>query len=274
MASWLLLIVVALATFLFADSIFTPLILLLWKKIWLLALKIQALFTKKNAMQALVQSLVLAAKALFRLVNKTITNWILPLLMTRRQRYRLHFKMLGLRRSIRMRFLRGWVRWKRQDRLMRLATLIPALVLTTALFVTAGFMIAGLFGVSFVVPWLGGLPLATLLFLRRQLAALALFIFERLGFGPLVNRVVDGVIDLVWWQTPEPVQRRFDAWWGRFKIRLRRWVIGPRRKVIKRMNRFRLSRRTDNPSPVTKDGQGTADPDQEPADAQSPSPGS
>ena len=237
MASIPLLIVVALAVFLFADSIFTPLILLLWKKFWLLALKIQALFTKKNMMQALVQSLVLAAKALLRLINKTITNWILPLLMTRRQRYWLHFKMLGLRRTIRMRLLRVWVRWRRQDRWLRLATLIPALAVTAALFVASGFLIAGLFGVSFVVPWLGGLPLATLLFLRRQLAALALFVFERLGFGPLVNRGVDGVIDLIWWQTPEPVQRRFDIWWGRFKMRLRRWVIGPRRKVMKRMNR-------------------------------------
>lgn len=87
MTSLLLMIVVALATFFFADSILTPLLLLLWKKGWFLLLKIQALFTKKNMLQALVQSLLLTAKALFRLINKTVTAWILPLLMTRKQRY-------------------------------------------------------------------------------------------------------------------------------------------------------------------------------------------
>jgi len=244
MTSLLLMIAVTLATFFFADSIFTPLILLFWKKFWLFGLKIQALLTKKNLLQVLVQSLVLAAKALLRLINKTITNWILPLLMTRRQRYWLHEAIVGARRSIRMRLLRGWVRWCRQTRWIRWATLLLLLSVTLTLFVTSGFLLAGIFGVSFVVPWLGGLPLVTLLFLRRQLAGLALFIFERLGLGPVINRVIDAMIDIIWWQTPEPVQRRFDAWWRRFKMRLRRWVIGPRRKVIKRMTRLSLARKT------------------------------
>jgi|GEM_PF-6071444 len=244
MTSLLLMIAVTLATFFFADSIFTPLILLFWKKFWLFGLKIQALLTKKNLLQVLVQSLVLAAKALLRLINKTITNWILPLLMTRRQRYWLHEAIVGARRSIRMRLLRGWVRWRRQTRWIRWATLLLLLSVTLTLFVTSGFLLAGIFGVSFVVPWLGGLPLVTLLFLRRQLAGLALFIFERLGLGPVINRVIDAMIDIIWWQTPEPVQRRFDAWWRRFKMRLRRWVIGPRRKVIKRMTRLSLARKT------------------------------
>ncbi|MEM7044048.1 MAG: hypothetical protein AAF543_14660 [Pseudomonadota bacterium] len=242
MASWLLMIVVTLATFFFADSILTPILLLLWKKIWFLALKIQALFTKKNLLHALVQSLVLTTKALLRLINKTITTWILPLLLTRRQRYWLHHKLEDTRRWTRMRTLRGWVRWRRQPAWMRWATLLPALIAALAIFVASGFLIAALFGVTFVVPWLGGLPLATVLFLRRQLARAALFAFERMGLGPLVNRVVDWAIDLIWWRTPEPVQHRFDAWWRWFKMRLRRWVIGPRRKVVRRVKRFRLGR--------------------------------
>ena len=242
MPSWLLMIVVALATFFFADSILTPVLLLLWKKIWLLATKVQALMTKKNLLQALVQSLVLTAKALLRLVNKTITAWILPLLLTRRQRYWLHHKTEDVRRWMRMRVLRGWVRWRRQPLWLRTATLLPAIMATLALFIASGFLLAAVFGVSFVVPWLGGLPLATVLFLRRQVARAALYLFERMGLGPVVNKVVDWAIDILWWRTPEPVQRRFDAWWRWFKMRLRRWVIGPRRQVVKRMIRLRISR--------------------------------
>ena len=253
MASWLLMIVVALATFFLADSILTPILLLLWKKIWFLALKIQALFTKKNLLQALVQSLVLTTKALFRLINKTITAWILPLLLTRRQRYWLHHALEDARRWTRMRFLRAWVRWRRQPSWVQWTTLLPAVITAFGLFVVSGFLIATLFGVSFVVPWLGGLPVATVLFLRRQLARAALFAFERLGLGPLVNKVVDRVIELIWWRTPEPVQDRFDAWWRWFKMRLRRWVIGPRRKVVRRVNRFRFGKRTRSTSRETAD---------------------
>lgn len=259
MTSWVLMIVVALLTFLFADAIFTPLILLLWKKFWLLGLKIQALLTKKNLMQALVQSLVLAAKAFIRLINKTITNWILPLLMTRRQRYWLHYKVEDLRRWSRMRFLRSWVRWRRQPSWIRLATLIPAVIVTTALFVGTGFLLAGLFGVSFVVPWLGGLPLATILFLRRQIARLALFVFERLGLGPAINKMIDSMIDLIWWRTPERMQRRFDAWWRRLKMRLRRWVIGPRRKVVKSMSGFRLSKSAEAKASATESAEASSE---------------
>jgi len=253
MTSWLLMIVIALATFFFADSIVTPLILLLGKKFWVWGLTLKALMTKKNLLQAMVQSLVLTANALLRLVNKTITAWILPLLMTRRQRYWLHHALLALRRWVRMRLLRGWARWRRQPRWIRLATLIPAILLTLALFVASGFLLAGFFGVAFVVPWLGGLPLATVVFLRRQFARAALYVFERMGLGPIVNKGVDRAINLIWWQTPEPIQHRFDAWWRRFKIRLRRWVIGPRRKVVSRMARLRLERsllkKTSSPSP-------------------------
>ena len=121
MVTMLLMIIVALATFFFADSILTPLVLLLWKKGWLLVLKIQALLTKKNLLQALVQSLVLTGKALLRLINKTISAWILPLLMTRKQRYWLHHAILDLRRWMRFRLLRGWVRWRRQSLWLRIA---------------------------------------------------------------------------------------------------------------------------------------------------------
>ena len=252
--SLLLIIVVALATFFFADSIFTPLLLLLWKKGWLLLLKIQALFTKKNLLQALVQSLLLAGKAILRLINKTVTAWILPLLMTRRQRYWLHHTLDDVRQWVRLRFLRGWARWRRQPYWLKLATLVPAIIASVALFVASGFLLATLFGVSFVVPWLGGLPVVTVLFLRRQLARIALYVFETLGVGPVVNRVVDQVIDLVWWRTPEPVQRRFDAWWRRHKMRLRRWVIGPRRKAVKRIARFRRDRQSARDATATEGG--------------------
>jgi len=239
MTSLLLLIVVALATFFFADSILTPLLLLLWKKGWLLLLKIQALFTKKNLLQATVQSLFLTGKALLRLINKTITAWILPLLLTRRQRYWLHHAVLDARKSLRRRILRGWVRWRRQPLWFKVLTVGPAIMLTIAFFIGSGVLLAGLFGVTFIVPWIGGLPLATIVFFRRALARLGLFVLERLGVGTVVNKTVDWLIDLIWWQTPEPVQRRFDAWWRRFKMRLRRWVIGPRRQVTKRMACFR-----------------------------------
>ena len=172
MMSLLLIIVVALATFFFADSIFTPLLLLLWKKGWLLLLKIQALLTKKNLLQALVQSLLLTGKALLRLINKTVTAWILPLLLTRRQRYRLHHAILDARRWARFRLLRGWIRWRRRPLWIRLATLVPAIIVTLALFVASGFLLAALFGVTFIVPWLGGLPVATAVFLRRWRPAL------------------------------------------------------------------------------------------------------
>lgn len=249
--SLLLIIVVALATFFFADSIFTPLLLLLWKKGWLLLLKIQTLFTKKNLLQALVQSLLLTAKAILRLINKTVTAWILPLLMTRRQRYWLHHAIEDARRWTRMRLLRGWVRWRRQKLWLKVMTLLPAIAVTASLFVASGFLLATLFGVSFIVPWLGGLPIATALFLRRQLARIALYIFESMGVGPVVNKAVDHVIDLVWWRTPEPVLRRFDAWRQRLKMRLRRWVIGPRRKAAKRIARFRFNRQTAKAQPST-----------------------
>lgn len=244
MTSLVLMIVVALLTFFFADSIFTPIVLLLWKKGAFLFLKIQTLFTKKNLLQALVQSLVLTAKALLRLINKVFTAWLFPLLLTRRQRYWLHFTMLDGKRWVRFRLLRLWVRWRRQPLWLKVATALPAVLATVALFVVSGFLLAAMFGVSFVVPWIGGLPLATILFLRRQFAKAALYVFERLGLGPLVNRLVDWLIDIVWWRTPEPVQQRFDAWWRRMSMRLRRWVIGPRRSVVRRMSRLRFKRRT------------------------------
>ncbi len=250
MTSLLLLVVVALATFFFADSVLTPLILLLWKKGWFLLLKIQALFTKKNLLQALVQSLLLTVKALVRLINKAVTAWLLPLLMTRRQRYWLHHALIDARRWVRMRGLRAWVRWRRQPFWIKVAMLLPAVIATAALFVISGFLIAAVFGVTFVLPWLGGLPVVTVLFLRRQLARGALFIFERMGLGLVVNKTVDWVIDIVWWRTPEPMQRRFDAWWRWFKMRLRRWVIGPRRSVVKRMAGWR--RRGADPEPTSE----------------------
>lgn len=275
MTSLVLMIVVALATFFFADSILTPLVLLLWKKGWLLLLKIQALFTKKNLLQALVQSLLLTAKALFRLINKTITAWILPLLMTRRQRYWLHHALIDARRWSRVRLLRGWVRWRRQPLWIRVATIVPAILATAALFVISGFLIAALFGVTFVLPWIGGLPVLTVLFLRRQLARGALFVFERMGLGLAVNKAVDWVIDIVWWRTPEPMQRRFDAWWRRFKMRLRRWVIGPRRKVVRHMAGLRRQPPTSVTPPVTEiapsDNRSTALPS-ESDDTQKPPP--
>jgi len=243
----------ALAFFLFADAVFTPLLLLFWKQGWLLVLKVQAVLTKKNLMQALVQSVVLAAKAIIRLINKTITAWILPLLLTRRQRYWLHHFSLGLRRWTRMRYLRGRVIWRRQSLLIKVLTLLPAMMAAIALFVVSGFLLATIFGVGFVVPWLGGLPIATIIFLRRELSRLALFMFERMGIGAAVNRIADRVIDLVWWRTPEPVQRRFDAWWYRFKTRLRRQVIGSRRKVTKRFARFRLRRKAGKALTKTSD---------------------
>jgi hypothetical protein len=249
MASLVLMIVVALLTFFFADSILTPIVLLLWKKGTFLFLKIQALFTKKNLLQALVQSLLLTAKALLRLVNKIFTAWLFPLLLTRRQRYRLHFAMLDGKRWVRFRLLRLWVRWRRQPLWVKVATILPAVLATVALFVLSGFLLAAMFGVTFVVPWIGGLPLATVLFLRRQFAKAALYVFERLGLGPLVNKLVDWLIDIVWWRTPEPVQQRFDAWWRRMKIRLRRWVIGPRRSVVRRMSRIRFRQRTTTSEP-------------------------
>ena len=248
MTSLLLMIFVALATFFFADSILTPLILLLWKKGWILLLKIQALFTKKNLLQALVQSLLLTAKALLRLINKTITTWVLPLLLTRRQRYWLHHTLIDARRWVRMRGLRAWVRWRRQTLWIKVVMLVPAVIATVALFVISGFLIAALFGITFVLPWLGGLPVVAILFLRRQLARGALFVFERMGLDLVVNRTVDRVIDIVWWRTPEPMQRRFDAWWRWFKMRLRRWVIGPRRSVVRRMAGFRRRPATSGPS--------------------------
>ena len=248
MTSLLLMIVVALATFFFADSILTPLILLLWKKGWILLLKIQALFTKKNLLQALVQSLLLTAKALLRLINKTITTWVLPLLLTRRQRYWLHHTLIDARRWVRMRGLRAWVRWRRQTLWIKVVMLVPVVIATVALFVISGFLIAALFGITFVLPWLGGLPVVAILFLRRQLARGALFVFERMGLDLVVNRTVDRVIDIVWWRTPEPMQRRFDAWWRWFKMRLRRWVIGPRRSVVRRMAGFRRRPATSGPS--------------------------
>lgn len=252
MMSWLLMIIVALATFFLADSILTPLILLLWKKGWFLLLKIQALFTKKNLLQALVQSLLLTAKALFRLINKTITAWLLPLLMTRRQRYWLHHALIDARRWARMRIFRAWVRWRRQPFWIKVATALPAIIALIAVFVVSGFLIAAVFGITFVIPWLGGLPVVAVLFLRRQLARGALFLFERMGLDLVVNRTVDWVIDVVWWRTPEPMQRRFDAWWRWFKMRLRRWVIGPRRHVVRRVAGFRRRRATSEPSGKAK----------------------
>ncbi|MEZ5930404.1 MAG: hypothetical protein R3F54_00320 [Alphaproteobacteria bacterium] len=254
MTSLLLMIVVALMAYFFADSIFTPLILLLWKKFWLLALQLQALFTKKNVLQALVQSFLLTTKALFRLVNKTVTAWLLPLLLTRRQRYWLHENLVRARRWIRMRLLRGWVRYRRLPPWGKAVVLAPAIMATIALFVASGFLLATLFGVAFIVPWIGGLPAATVLFLRQQLARAALFTFERLGLGPVISRLVDWAIDLVWWRTPEPMQQRFDAWWRRFKMQLRRRVIGPRRQVVKRVSGFGLGGTApEDPSSAIKD---------------------
>lgn len=240
--SVLLMILIVIAAFFFADSIFTPLLLLLWKKIWLILLKIQALFTKKNLLHAIIQSLILAGKALLRLINKTVTAWVLPLLLTRRQRYRLHHALIDIRRWLRWRALRGWVRWRRQAIWLRVLTALPAALLLAALFIASGFLLAAAFGVSFVIPWIGGLPVAAILFFRRSLARLGLFILERLGVGVAVNKIVDWAIDVIWWRTPEPVQRRFDAWWRRFKMRLRRRVIGPRRSLTRRMARLRYRR--------------------------------
>ena len=240
--SFLIMVILVIVTFLFGDSILTPFLLLLWKKIWLLILKAQALLTKKNIIQALVQSLLLAAKALLRLINKTITVWVLPLLLTRRQRYWLHHAFVDARKSLRRRILRGWVRWRRQALWFKVLTVGPAIMLTIAFFIVSGILLAGLFGVTFIVPWIGGLPLATIVFFRRALARLGLFVLERLGIGTVVNKTVDWSIDLIWWKTPAPVQRRFDAWWRRFKMRLRRRVIGPRRQVTKRMARFRRTK--------------------------------
>jgi len=236
---FLIMIVLMIVTFLFGDSILTPILLLLWKKIWLLLVKVQTLLTKKNLIQVLVQSLLLAAKALLRLINKTITVWILPLLLTRRQRYWLHHALLDARVSLRRHALRGWVRWRRQPLWLKILTLGPAAILAVAFFIGSGILLAGLFGVTFIVPWIGGLPLVGVVFFRRALARLGLFILERLGVGVAVNKMVDWLIDLIWWKTPEPVQRRFDAWWRRLKMRMRRWVIGPRRRVTKRMARLR-----------------------------------
>ena len=243
MMPFLVLIAVAVLTFFFADSVLTPLLLLLWKKIWVLVLKLQALATKKNLLQVFVQSLLLAAKALFRLVNKTITIWILPLLLSRRQRYWLHYALINIRAKLRWRLLRTWAQWRKQPLWLKAITLGPALLLVLALFIGSGVVLAGLFGVTFIVPWIGGLPFALIVFFRKVLARLSLFVLERLGIGIVVNKAVDWLIDVIWWQTPEPVQRRFDAWWRRMKIRLRRWVIGPRRQVARRMARFKLRNR-------------------------------
>ena len=151
-----------------------------------------------------------------------------------------------------MRRLRAWVRWRRQTFWIKVAMLVPALIATVALFVISGFLIAAVFGVTFVLPWLGGLPVVAILFLRRQLARVALFIFERMGLDLVVNRTVDWVIDIVWWRTPEPMQRRFDAWWRWFKMRLRRWVIGPRRRVVRRMAGLRRGKTTSEPSEIAE----------------------
>jgi glucose dehydrogenase len=132
---------------------------------------------------------------------------------------------------------------------VKVATVLPAVLVTVGLFVLSGFLLAAIFGVSFVVPWIGGLPVATVLFLRRQFARAALYVFERMGLGPLVNKSVDWLIDIVWWRTPEPMQQRFDAWWRRMKMRLRRWVIGPRRSVVRRMSRMRFKSRSKTEEP-------------------------
>jgi hypothetical protein len=245
--SSLLTVLLVTLTFLFADSVLTPLLLLLSKKIWLLALKAQVLLTKKNVVQALAQSLLLAAKALVRLVNKTVTTWILPLLLTRRQRYWLHHALGDRLRTIRRSALRLRVRWRRQPAWIKAVALGPALVLLAALFAGTGVLLAGVFGLSFIVPWIGGLPIAAVLFFRRAFARIGLFALERLGIGVVVNRVVDKAIDLIWWRTPEPAQQRFDAWWRRFKLRLRRRVIGPRRQVIRRVARLKRGRRGQEP---------------------------
>ncbi len=237
-----LLFAVALLTLLFADSILTPLFVLLGSKVWLLSLKLQSLMTKKNLIQALVQSMLLAAKALLRLLNKTITAWFLPLLLTRRQRYRLHHWLAALRTQLRWRSLRFWVRWRRQPLWLRLLTAVPVAFLFLAFFVGSGLMLAALFGVSFIIPWIGGLPVALVVYIRKSLARLGLYVLERLGVGPVVNRTVDMLISLAWWRTPAPMQQRFDLWWRRMQLRLRRWVIGPRRKVVRRMARYRLRR--------------------------------
>lgn len=247
MISLLPMIILVILTFFFADSVLTPLLLLLWKKIWLFLLKVQALLTKKNLIQALVQSALLATKALFRLINKTVTIWILPLLLTRRQRYWLHHALIDTRKKLRRRVLRGWVRWRRQTLWLKALTLGPALILVVAFFIGSGVLLAGVFGVTFIVPWIGGLPFAAVVFFRRAFARLGLFVLERLGIGVLVNRLMDWAIDLIWWRTPEPVQRRFDVWWRRLKMRLRRRVIGPRRNVTKRMARLRFGKADQAP---------------------------
>lgn len=255
--SLFIMIVVAILTFFFADSVLTPLLLLLWKKIWLLLLKLQTLATKKNLLQALVQSLLLAGKALLRLLNKTITVWILPLLLTRRQRYWLHYALINIRTKFRNRLLRAWAQWRKQPLWLKVLTLGPVVILASVFFIGGGLLLAGLFSVTFIVPWIGGLPLALMVFFRKALARLSLFVLERLGLGVFVNKVVDWLIDLIWWQTPEPVQRRFDAWWRRMKMRLRRRVIGPRRHVTRRMARFRLRKQLRAKVPER------ADPDQD-----------
>ena len=256
MISLIVMIILVTLTFLFADSVLTPLLLLLSKKIWLLVLKLQALATKKNLIQAFVQSLLLAARALLRLINKTITVWILPLLMTRRQRYWLHHALIDVRITFKWRLLRGWARWRRQPLWLRAATLGPAVLVSIAFFIGSGVLLAGLFGVTFIIPWIGGLPLALIMFFRRALARLGLFVLERLGVGTVVNKAVDWTIDLFWWKTPEPVQRRFDAWWRRFKMRLRRRVIGPRRRMTRSVERFRQKRqgRSKNPADEIEPG--------------------
>ncbi len=249
--SLLFTIVLVILTFFFADSVLTPLLLLLWKKAWLLLLKLQALLTKKNVVQALVQSLLLATKALLRLINKTITVWILPLLLTRRQRYWLHHALIDTRKKLRRQARLRWVRWRRQALWLKVLTLGPAIIVAAAFFIGSGMLLAGLFGVSFIVPWIGGLPLAAVVYSRRALARLGLFVLERLGAGIVVNKTVDQLIDLIWWKTPEPAQHRFDAWWQRLKMRMRRRVIGPRRQVTQRMARLRLGKRDDSADEVT-----------------------
>lgn len=243
-------IVLLILTFFFADSVLTPLILILWKKIWFLLLKAKALLTKKNIVQALVQSVLLAAKALMRLVNKTIAVWVLPSLMTRRQRYRLHHAMINARMRLRRRMLRLWIRWRKLPLWLKVLALGPVMILTLAFFIGSGLLLASLFGVTFIVPWIGGLPVAFIVFFRRALARLGLFVFERMGMGVVVNRLVNWTIELAWWKTPERLQRRFDVWWRRFKLRMRRRVIGPRRRVARRIAGFRSTRASGKNEPT------------------------
>ena len=56
----------------------------------------------------------------------------------------------------------------------------PAIIVAAAFFIGSGMLLAGLFGVSFIVPWIGGLPLAAVVYSRRALARLGLFVLERL----------------------------------------------------------------------------------------------